>query len=93
MNATSETAIVTLPGHVVAEIESVESSTDLESFVHQAVHAYVATIRHQTRQEQLARDYDELARLYPELALELADEVWLQAENEALLPDKQDGVP
>ena len=38
---------------------------------------------HQLR-EQLARDYDELAAMYEELAEELADEIWLPLENEAL---------
>lgn len=38
---------------------------------------------HQLR-EQLAQDYDDLAAMYDELADELADEVWLPLENEAL---------
>ena len=38
-----------------------------------------------TLQEQLASDYDELAASYDELAAELADEVWLPLDNEALL--------
>jgi hypothetical protein len=37
-----------------------------------------------TVQERLARDYDELTAHYDELASELADEVWLPLENEAL---------
>jgi len=41
-------------------------------------------------QERLARDYDELATLYDELAAELADEVWLPLENEALLRVEKD---
>lgn len=40
--------------------------------------------------ERLARDYDELAEQYDELAAELADEVWLPLENEALLRIEQD---
>lgn len=35
-------------------------------------------------QEQLAKDYDELAAIYFELATELADEIWIPLENEAL---------
>jgi hypothetical protein len=35
-------------------------------------------------QEQLAKDYDELAAHYDELAAELADDIWLPLENEAL---------
>ena len=41
-------------------------------------------------QDRLARDYDELAALYDELAAELADEVWLPLENEALLRIEKD---
>jgi len=41
-------------------------------------------------QERLARDYDELTALYDELAAELADEIWLPLENEALLRIEKD---
>ncbi len=56
---------------------------------------YVAFLRfkakaHHPLQEQLASDYDSLATLYGELATELADEVWLPAENEALLRAERD---
>ena len=44
----------------------------------------------QAVQERLARDYDELATLYDELAAELADEVWLPLENEALFHIEKD---
>jgi uncharacterized membrane-anchored protein YhcB (DUF1043 family) len=40
--------------------------------------------------ERLARDYDELAAHYDEIAAELADEVWLPLENEALLHTERD---
>jgi hypothetical protein len=51
---------------------------------------YVEFLRFKARQRlpqqaQLARDCDELAASYGELAAELADEVWLPIENEALL--------
>ena len=39
---------------------------------------------------ELARDYDELADHYNELAAELADEVWLPLENESLLRMERD---
>jgi hypothetical protein len=41
-------------------------------------------------QERLASDYDELADHYDELAAELADEIWLPLENEALLRVEKD---
>ena len=50
---------------------------------------FKAQIRHPF-QEQLARDYDDLAALYAELATELADEVWLPVENEAMLHIERD---
>ena len=90
MTPTSDSATVRLSGDVVAEIESVWTGTDLDSFVDQAVQAYVAALLRRKLQEQLARDYDELATFYPELAAELADEVWLSAENEALLRTEHD---
>jgi hypothetical protein len=46
---------------------------------------------HHPLQEQLARDYDDLAALYAELATELADEMWLPVENEALLHTERGG--
>ena len=46
--------------------------------------------RAQPLQERLARDYDELAVLYDELAAEVADEVCLPLENEALLRIEKD---
>lgn len=45
---------------------------------------YSQSIPSRQLREQLARDYDELAAMYNELASELADEVWLPLENEAL---------
>ena len=41
-------------------------------------------------QERLANDYGELADHYDELAAELADEIWLPLENEALLRVEKD---
>jgi hypothetical protein len=50
---------------------------------------FQAERRHSLR-ERLASDYDELAASYDELAGELADEVWLLAENEALYHVEKD---
>ena len=45
---------------------------------------YSQTFPSNQLREQLAQDYDGLAAMYNELADELADEVWLPIENEAL---------
>lgn len=82
---------VTLPSELVAEIESLllQSDLDLDTFVCQIVQSYVAKSQQRQIQEQLARDYDELAAMYDELADELADKIWLPAENEALLQTEE----
>ena len=83
----AETITITLPEELTAEIKPLlrKSNVDLETFVHRAIQAYVAALRQRRIQEQLAHDYEALAAMYDELAAELADEVWLPLENEALL--------
>ena len=83
--ATPTSKVIELPAHLVAEIEAVLADRDIESFVYQAIRTYTATIRQRPDTSQLAADYDKLATIYDELAAELADEVWLPLENEALL--------
>ncbi len=90
MSRAADAAVIELSSDIVAEIEQVRGDTELEGFVYQAVHAYVTALRNQQVQEQLARDYDELAAIYPELAADLADELWLPAENEVLLQIEKD---
>lgn len=77
--------VIELPSHLVVEIEAVLAGRDIESFVYQAIQTYTATLRQHPDRSQLAADYDKLAIIYDELAAELADEVWLPLENEALL--------
>ena len=89
MNGTLQAQVVELPGQLVAEIEAVRADTNLDSFVYQAIRAYTASIRKYKEEKQLAADYDQLATIYDELAAELADEVWLPLENEALLQLEQ----
>lgn len=90
MTTRSSPTVVELPDELVAEIEEVSNDTGVETFVHQAVRAYVSLVRQRSREEQLAKDYDNLADLYDELAAALADEVWLPLENEALLHTERD---
>ncbi len=90
MSTPSKTTVVSLPSHIVAEIEAVRIDTSLESFVQEAIQAHVTMLRQQQADDQLAKDYDELALMYPDLMAELADEVWLPLENEALLQTDTD---
>ncbi|MBK6429974.1 MAG: hypothetical protein WAW03_21725 [Anaerolineae bacterium] len=77
--------LVKIPGALVTEIRSVQPDANLDSFIHQAVQAYITAGRRRQLPQQLARDYDALAAMYSELSAELSDEVWLPAENAALL--------
>ena len=83
----SETITVTLPGSLVAKTTPLlqQSGLDLEAFVCRILQVYVGMWQRRRIQERLARGYDELAAMYDDLAAELADEVWLPLENEALL--------
>ncbi len=76
----------------MTEIQDVQPGVNLDSFVQQAVRAYITAVRPRALQQQLARDYDALAVMYSELADELADETWLPAENAALLRTEQSTV-
>ncbi|MBM4456456.1 MAG: hypothetical protein FJ011_01620 [Chloroflexi bacterium] len=81
--------LVKLPDSLVTEIQGVQPGVNLDSFVRQAVRAYITAARRRALQQKLAKDYDALAAMYSELADELADEVWLPAENAALLRTEQ----
>jgi len=85
MSQLADYTLVKLPGSLVTEIQTAQPGANLERFVRQAVRAYITTTRRRKLQQQLARDYDALAAIYGELTDELADEIWLPAENAALL--------
>lgn len=82
---TASPKVIELPSDLVAQINTVLSDTSIENFVYQAIKTYTDTMRRRQEETQLAADYDQLAIIYDELAEELADEVWLPLENEALL--------
>jgi len=90
-----ELITITLPGDLVAEVEPLlqQSDMDLDTFVRRIVQAHITALQQRRIQERLARDYDELAAMYDELATELADEVWLPLENEALLHTEKGPTP
>jgi len=85
----ADSTLVKLPGSLMTEIQGVQPDVNLDSFVRQAVRAYIAAARRRKLQQQLAKDYVALAAMYSELAAELADEVWLPVENAALLRTEQ----
>ena len=87
----AETIIIKLPEELEAELMPLlqQTHTSLNTFIYQAIRAYVTAQQNNQIREQLARDYDALAAMYDELAADLADEVWLPWENEALLRTEQ----
>jgi len=91
----AETITVKLSEELGAELMPLlqQTHTDLNTFVYRAIRAYVTDLRSHQTEERLARDYDALAAMYDELAVELADEVWLPRENEALLHTEQGWIP
>lgn len=84
MSNLSDTTLIRLPQYLVIEIEAIGEGHNVEHFVEQAVHIYVQSLQRQQLTVQLAQDYSDLAASYGELAHELADDVWLPSENEAL---------
>jgi len=85
MTQLADFTLVKLPGSLVTEIRALRPDANLDSLVREAVHTYIVADQRRRLQKQLAHDYDALAAMYAELADELADEVWLPAENAALL--------
>ena len=88
MSNISDVTLIRLPQHLVAEIEALGEGQSVERVVEQAVQTYVDIWHRQHQAVQLAQDYSDLASLYAELSHELADEVWLSCENEALNLDE-----
>ncbi len=85
MEQLADYALIRLPGALVTEIQGAQPGVSVDSFVREAVRSYIAAGQQRRLQKQLAQDYDDLAAMYAELGDELADEVWLPAENAALL--------
>jgi len=82
----SQHTTVTLSPQIVADLEPVMAETheSVESIVNTALVAYLRQWEKRIARDQLAREYDTLAILWPELAEDLADDKWLAVENEAL---------
>jgi glutathione S-transferase len=82
----SQNTVVSLSPQLLAELEPMlaETHASLETVVSAAVTAYLRQWEKRALREQLAREYDELAAMWPELEQDLGDGQWLVVENEAL---------
>ena len=84
MSNLNDATLIRLPQYLVAKIEAIGAGHNVEHFVEQAVQTYVQSLQHHYLTVQLAQQYNELAASYAEIADELADDLWLSSENEAL---------
>lgn len=84
MNNTIKPIAVIIPDDLLAEIEAVQANADLESFVCQAVRSYIGAIRQRKRHNKVNREYAGSEGQYHELSADLAEEVWLRLEQDAL---------
>lgn len=82
-----ETLTITLSPKVLADLEPIRAETheSLELIVNAAIAEYLRLWKKHKLREFLAKQYDELAVMWNELAEDLAEERWLSVENEALL--------
>jgi predicted transcriptional regulator len=78
---------ITLSPKVLAELEPIRAETheSVELIVNAAIAEYLRLWKKRKLRELLAKQYDELAVMWNELAEDLAEERWLAVENEALM--------
>ena len=78
---------ITLSPKVLAELEPIRAETheSVELIVNAAITEYLRLWKKRKLRELLAKQYDELAAMWNELAEDLAEERWLAVENEALM--------
>ncbi len=83
----SETLTITLSPKVLAELEPIRAETheSLELLVNAAITEYLRLWKKRKLRELLAKQYEELAAMWNELAEDLAEERWLAVENESLM--------
>ncbi len=83
----SETLTITLSPKVLAELEPIRAETheSLELLVNAAITEYLRLWKKRKLRELLAKQYEELAAMWNELAEDLAEERWLAIENEVLM--------
>ena len=82
----SQTKRVTLSPQILSELEPIiaETHENIEAIVNVAMAEYLRLWKKRKSREQLAKQYEELAAMWNELAEDVADEKWLPVENEAL---------
>ena len=71
----------------MAELEPIRAETheSLELLVNAAITEYLRLWKKRKLRELLAKQYEELAAMWNELAEDLAEERWLAVENESLM--------
>ena len=82
-----ETLTITLSPKVLADLEPIRAETreSLELIVNAAITEYLRLWKKRKLRELLAKQYEELAAMWNELAEDLAEERWLAVENESLM--------
>ena len=82
----SHSTTITISAQVLAELEPVaaESHESIEAIVNAAIAEYLRALKKRQWREQLAKQYEELAAMWKELAEDLAEEKWLVVENDSL---------
>ena len=87
----SQTKRITLSPQILSDLEPViaETHENVEAIVNSAMAEYLRLwkkrkLREQLAKQNLAKQYEELAAMWNELAEDVADEKWLPVENEAL---------
>lgn len=69
----------------ILPVESLKLLTEFVTFLRERMAPDKVLLK-----QQLAQDYEALAMMYPELAAETSDELWLPLENETLV--KVEGI-
>lgn len=82
----SQSITITISAQVLAELEpaAAESHESIEAIVNAAIAEYLRALKKRQWREQLAKQYEELAAMWKELAEDLAEEKWLVVENDSL---------
>ena len=85
--------MVVLSEELLKEVDRAakQEGTNRSALIRKAVGAYLNHLRLNRLRKRLAKDAEELARLYPAISLELGEEAWMLAENEALLDFEKGG--
>ncbi|MEE8392692.1 MAG: hypothetical protein V3S14_18090 [Anaerolineae bacterium] len=80
MEKTQELKVAIIATLDILPLESLKLLTEFVTFLRDRMAPDKVSL-----ERQLARDYEALALMYPELAAETSDELWLPLENETLV--------